>query len=48
MEYVDRKLVIQGTEDGIEGIRNSVGQTMAIKEENGEAILTAPDDNVMF
>jgi hypothetical protein len=48
MERVDGKLVLQGAEDGLEGVRDGVGWTTAISEETGRAILTASGEEVAF
>ena len=48
MELIDGKLIIQGAEDGVEGVRDGVGWTMAIAEETGKAVLTASGDQVGF
>ena len=48
MEEVDGKLILQGAEEAIEGVRDGVGWTMAIMEDTGKAILTASGDNVGF
>jgi hypothetical protein len=47
-EEVDGKLILQGAEDAIEGVRDGVGWTMAIMQDTGKAILTAAGDNVAF
>jgi len=48
MERVDGKLILQGAEDGFEGVRDGVGWTTAISEETGRAILTASGEEVAF
>ena len=48
IEEVDGKLILQGAEEAIEGVRDGVGWTMAIMEDTGKAILTASGDNVGF
>ncbi len=47
-EKVDGKIIIQGAEDGIEGVRDGVGWSMAIAEETGKTVLTASGDEVGF
>jgi len=47
-EKVDGKLIIQGAEDGIEGVRDGVGWSLAIAEETGKIVLTASGDEVGF
>lgn len=48
METIDGKLILQGAEEAIEGVRDGVGWTMAIMEDTGKAVLTAAGDNVGF
>ena len=48
MEQVDGKLILQGAEDGIEGVRDGVGWTIAISETTGKLILTASGEGVAF
>lgn len=48
MERIDEKLMLQGAEDGIEGVRDGLGWTLAISEETGRAILTASGEEVAF
>ena len=47
-EKVDGKVIIQGAEDGIEGVRDGVGWSLAIVEESGKMVLTASGDEVGF
>jgi hypothetical protein len=47
-EYVDGKMIIQGAEDGREGIRDGLGWTLAIAEDTGLFVLTASGDGVGF
>jgi hypothetical protein len=48
LERIDGKLIIQGAEDGIEGVRDGVGWSLAISEETGKTVLTASGDEVGF
>ena len=48
MERVDGKLIIQGAEDGIEGVRDGLGWTLAIAEETGKMVLTGSGDETAF
>ena len=48
MESVDGKLILQGAEDGWEGIKDGVGWSLAISEETGRMVLTASGDDVGF
>ena len=47
-EKIDGKLILQGAEDGIEGVRDGLGWSLAIDEENGKMVLTASGDAVAF
>lgn len=47
-ESVDGKLILQGAEDGIEGVRDGLGWTIAISEETGDMVLSASGDQVGF
>ena len=47
-EHVDGKLILQGAEEGIEGVRDGLGWTMAIRKDNGRSVLTASGDDVAF
>jgi hypothetical protein len=48
MEHVDGKLILQGAEDGREGVRDGLGWSMAISEETGDVVLTASGEQVGF
>jgi hypothetical protein len=48
LEKIDGKVIIQGAEDGIEGVRDGLGWSLAIAEETGKTVLTACGDEVGF
>ena len=48
LEKIDGKVILQGAEDGIEGVRDGLGWSMAIAEETGKMVLTASGDAVAF
>lgn len=48
MERVDGKLILQGAEDGLEGVRDGVGWTSALSEDTGKFVLTASGEEVAF
>ena len=48
LEHIDGKLIIEGAEDGAEGVRDGLGWSMAINEESGDMVLTASGDRVGF
>ena len=47
-ETVDGKLMLQGAEDGVEGVRDGLGWTLAIGQDTGKMSLTASGDAVGF
>ena len=47
-EVIDGKLILQGAEDGYEKMRDGLGWTMAISEQNGQVVLTASGEQVAF
>lgn len=48
MEHIDGKLILQGAEDGIEGVRDGLGWSIAISEDTGKMVLSASGDDVGF
>jgi hypothetical protein len=48
LEKIDGKVILQGAEDGIKGVRDGLGWSLAIDEENGKMVLTASGDAVAF
>ncbi len=48
MESVDGKLILQGAEEAVEGIKDGVGWSLAISKETGRMVLTASGDDVGF
>ncbi len=47
-EQVDGKLILQGAEEGIPGVRDGLGWSMAIQEDSGKMVLTGSGDDVAF
>ena len=47
-EKIDGKFILQGAEDGIEGVRDGLGWSLSIDEDNGKMVLTASGDAVAF
>ena len=47
-ESVDGKLILQGAEDGVEGVRDGLGWTVAISQDTGRMVLTGSGDDVAF
>ena len=48
MERVDNKLILQGAEDGREGVRDGLGWTLSVAEDTGHMVLTASGENAGF
>jgi hypothetical protein len=44
LKQVDGKLILQGAEQGREGVRDGYGWTIAIMEDTGQMVLTASGD----
>ena len=47
-EEVDGKLILQGAEDGIEGVRDGIGWSLSIDQTSGSMVLTGSGDQVAF
>jgi hypothetical protein len=47
-ELIDGKLILQGAEDGVEGLRDGLGWSIAINESTGKMVLTGSGDDVGF
>lgn len=47
-ETVDGKLILQGAEDGIEGVRDGLGWSLAIAQDTGKMVLSASGDASAF
>jgi hypothetical protein len=45
---IDETLILQGAEDGIEGVRDGLGWTAAIDQVTGRMVLTAAGEQVAF
>ena len=48
MEHVDGKFILQGAEEGIEGVRDGLGWSLSISEDTGDMVLTGSGDDVGF
>jgi len=46
LKQVDGKLILQGAEQGREGVRDGYGWTIAVMEDTGQMVLTASGDLV--
>jgi hypothetical protein len=47
-DRLDNKIILQGAEDGVEGVRDGLGWTIAISEDSGGMVLSAVGDDVAF
>ena len=45
---IDKKLFLQGADDGVEGIRDGLAWSISIDQDNGKLVLTASGDAVGF
>jgi hypothetical protein len=45
---IDEKLILQGAEDGVEGVRDGLGWSAAIAQDSGRFVLSASGDRVAF
>jgi hypothetical protein len=48
MESLDEKLFLQGVEDGLEGVKDGLGWSLAIAQESGQMVITASGGDVAF
>ncbi len=47
-EVVDGRLILQGAEDGLEGVRDGIGWSLSIDETSGNMVLTGSGADVAF
>ena len=45
---IDEKLILQGAEDGVEGVRDGLGWSAAIAQDSGRFVLSASGERVAF
>jgi hypothetical protein len=45
---IDEKLILQGAEDGLEGVRDGLGWSAAIAQDSGRLVLSASGERVAF
>ncbi len=48
MERLKGKIILQGSDEGIQDLRDSVGWTAMVSEETGKFVVTASGDQVAF
>jgi hypothetical protein len=47
-ETVDGRLILQGAEDGFEGVSDGIGWSLSIDEETGSMVITGSGEDVAF
>ncbi len=47
-EVVDGRLILQGAEDGVEGVRDGIGWSLSVDEASGSMVLTGSGADVAF
>jgi hypothetical protein len=47
-EHVENKLILQGADDGVEGVDDGIGWSMAIEKTSGRFVIGAAADNVGY
>jgi hypothetical protein len=47
-ETVDGRLILQGAEDGLEGVSDGIGWSLSIDQERGDMVLSGSGDEVAF
>jgi len=48
IEHIENKLMLQGVEQGVDGINDGLGWSMAISKDTGRIILSAAGDGVAY
>lgn len=48
IEEIEGKLILQGAEDGLEGVRDGLGWSLAIDQDDGRMVLTGSGSGVAF
>ncbi|MGD2269781.1 MAG: hypothetical protein PVI06_05225 [Desulfobacterales bacterium] len=48
IEHIENKLILQGTEEGVEGVNDGLGWSMAISKETGSIVLAASGDKKAY
>ncbi len=47
-KIIDGKLIMQGIDHGVEGVRDGLGWTLSVRQDNGKMTLSAVGDGVSF
>ena len=48
MEFHDKKLFLQGADDGVEGVRDGLAWSMSISQDSGRLVISASGENEAF
>jgi len=48
IEHIENKLILQGVEEGVDGVNDGLAWSMAISKESGKIILSAAGDGVAY
>ena len=48
IEHIENKLILQGVEEGVEGVNDGLGWSMTISKDTGTVVLVASDDQVAY
>jgi len=48
IEHIENKLILQGTDEGVEGADDGLAWSIAISKKTGAAVLTASGDSVAY
>ena len=48
MEFLDSKLILQGADDGVEGVRDGLAWSMAIAQDTGKLVASAAGESEAF
>lgn len=46
--HIENKVILQGVNDGVEGVNDGIGWSMSISKESGKLVITASGDNVGY
>jgi len=48
LTHVENKLILQGTDEGVEGVDDGIGWTLSLSRGNGRFVITAAGENVGY
>jgi hypothetical protein len=47
-EHVENKMILQGADDGVAGVNDGIGWSMAVEKSSGRFVISAAGDNVGY